>query len=59
VYYGHAEAVLTRRHQTLLAAYAEHPERFPNGPPQRQVLPLATYLNPPGPGTPPHRQRVA
>jgi putative transposase len=47
VYFGRAEAVLTRRHETLLAAYAAHPQRFPNGPPRRQLLPPATYINPP------------
>lgn len=47
VYYGRAEAVLERRHTRLLAAYAAHPERFPNGPPKRQVLAPATYINPP------------
>lgn len=47
VYFGRAESVLTRRHETLLAAYAAHPERFPNGPPRRQALAPATYINPP------------
>ena len=49
VYYGHAEAVLARRHQTLLAAYAEHPERFPNGPPPvcRQAGDACCYRQPP------------
>jgi len=49
VYLGCAETVLTRRHETLRAAYAAHPERFPHGPPKRQVLPPATYINPPHP----------
>jgi len=47
VYFGRAEAVLARRHTVLLGAYAEHPERFPNGPPKRQVPAPATYINPP------------
>lgn len=47
VYYGRAEERLARRHAVLQAAYAEHPERFPHGPPKRQVLPAATYINPP------------
>jgi len=47
VYYGRAQQVLECRHARLLAAYAEHPERFPNGPPRRQELAPATYINPP------------
>jgi len=47
VHFGRADAVLDRRHATRLAAYAEHPERFPHGPPKRQELPPATYINPP------------
>jgi len=47
VYFGRGEPALAARHEVLLAAYAEHPERFPNGPPKRQVLPPATYINPP------------
>jgi putative transposase len=47
VYCGRAEQRLAHRHAVLQAAYAEHPERFPHGAPQRQVLPPATYLNPP------------
>lgn len=47
VYFGRAELVLERRHAVRLAAYAAHPVRFPNGPPKRQVLAPATYINPP------------
>lgn len=47
VYLGRADAVLERRHETLLAAHTAHPERFANGPPKRQVLAPATYINPP------------
>lgn len=47
VYFGRAEAVLERRHATRLAAHAKHPERFPHGPPKRQELAPATYINPP------------
>jgi len=47
VYFGHAHAVLERRHEVRLGAYAAHPERFPNGPPKRQRLAPATYINPP------------
>lgn len=52
VYFGRAEVVLAQRHATRLAAYAEHPERFPNGPPRRQLFPAATYINPPHPTVP-------
>ena len=47
VYYGRAEERLVHRHAVLQAAYLERPERFPHGPPKRQVLPAATYINPP------------
>ena len=47
VYYGRADEALRHRHDVLLAAYAEHKERFPHGPPKRPVLPSATYINPP------------
>ena len=49
VHYGTAEEVLRVRHQVLLAAYDKHPERFLNGPPQRQSLPSAVWINPPAP----------
>jgi len=51
VHFGRAEAVLERRHNTRLGAYAAHPERFPHGPPKRQELPPATYINPPERGS--------
>ena len=41
------EFALAPRAEPVLAAYAEHPERFPNGPPKRPVLAPATYINPP------------
>jgi len=47
VYFGRAEAVLEQRHAVRIAAYAKHPERFPNGVPKQSVLPPATYINPP------------
>ncbi len=49
VHYGTAEEVLRVRHQTLLGAYDKHPERFLNGPPLRQSLPSAVWINPPAP----------
>jgi hypothetical protein len=54
VYYGRAEPVLEQRHAVLRAAYAKHPERFPNGVPTRPVLAPATYINPPQ--TPAHER---
>jgi putative transposase len=47
VHYGRAELVLAERHQVKLAAYREHPERFVNGPPSPQRLPVAVWINPP------------
>ena len=47
VYYGRAEDRLAQRHTVLQAAYAAHPERFPHGLPRPQLLPVATYINPP------------
>ena len=47
VHEGRGEAILAQRHQTMLAAYAAHPERFPNGPPRRPTLPGAVWINPP------------
>ena len=34
VHYGRAALILQVRHQTRLAAYAAHPERFVQGPPR-------------------------
>lgn len=47
VHTGHAEKILSERHACLLAAYAEHPERFVKGIPQEQKLPPAVWINPP------------
>jgi len=47
VHYGRAAHVLAVRHQTRLAAYTAHPERFVQGPPQREILPPAVWINPP------------
>jgi hypothetical protein len=35
------------RHHTRLVAYAAHPERFVNGPPRREKLSTAVWINPP------------
>jgi len=47
VHHGRADQVLDARHCVRLAAYAAHPERFVNGPPRRQSLPHAVWINPP------------
>jgi putative transposase len=47
VHHGRADLVLDARHRVRLAAYAAHPERFVNGPPRRQSLPPAVWINPP------------
>jgi putative transposase len=47
VHHGRAAQVLDARHRVRLAAYAAHPERFVNGPPRRQSLPPAVWINPP------------
>lgn len=47
VHYGLAEEVLAKRHQVLLNAYSEHPERFVNGPPKPLALPGTVWINEP------------
>jgi putative transposase len=47
VHYGRAPSILTVRHQTRLAAYAAHPERFVQGPPRLENLPEAVWINAP------------
>lgn len=47
VHYGLAPRIIESRQQTLLAAYARHPERFVRRPPQPPVLPGAAWINPP------------
>jgi putative transposase len=47
VHHGRADQVLDARHRVRLAAYAAHPERFVNGPPRREYLPNAVWINPP------------
>jgi putative transposase len=51
VHHGRAAATLERRHQTRVAAYTAHPERFVQGPPRRDTLPTAVWINPPAPST--------
>jgi putative transposase len=47
VHHGRADEVLDGRHRVRLTAYAAHPERFVNGPPRRESLPNAVWINPP------------
>jgi len=47
VHHGRAHEVLARRHRARMAAYLAHPDRFVNGPPQRESLPPAVWINPP------------
>jgi putative transposase len=47
VHDGRGGEVLAKRHEAMLAAYATHPERFPNGAPRRATLPEAVWINPP------------
>ena len=47
VHYGRADTRLDVRYRARLAAYVAHPERFVNGPPRRETLPAAVWINPP------------
>jgi putative transposase len=47
VHHGRTEQLLEVRYRSRLAAYLAHPERFVNGPPQRESLPPAVWINPP------------
>ena len=51
VHYGRAATRLAVRHQTRLAAYAAHPERFVHGPSRPELLPHAVWINPPAKST--------
>jgi len=46
VFYSRVEEVAARRQVALDAAYAEHPERFPNGPPTVRRPPDSVAINP-------------
>ena len=46
VFFGRIAAVLDVRQAALDAHYAEHPERFPNGPPQAALPPAEVHINP-------------
>jgi len=47
VHHGRASEILDARHRVRLAVCAAHPERFVNGPPRRESLPSAVWINPP------------
>jgi putative transposase len=47
VHYGHAQAVLERRQETLQAAYLAHPERFVRGVPHPPSLSKEVWINEP------------
>jgi putative transposase len=47
VHHGLAEQVLDARHHVRTAAYLAHPDRFVNGPPRRESLPEAVWINAP------------
>lgn len=46
VFHGRVEAVRVARQTALDAAYAAHPERFPNGPPCAALPPSEVHINP-------------
>ncbi len=46
VFYGRVEEVAARRQAALDDAYAQHPERFPNGPPVVRRPPTSVAINP-------------
>lgn len=47
VHYGLALGKIERRTRTLAAAFAAHPERFPNGAPTPRPLPTEVWINKP------------
>ncbi len=47
VHFGRADAILGARQRVLDAAYAQHPERFPLGPPRVARPPSEVWINPP------------
>jgi putative transposase len=47
VHHGLAPQITAARQDTLLAAYARHPDRFVRRPPRPPVLPEAAWINPP------------
>ena len=49
VHHGRAQQMHAARQVTLTVAYAQHPERFVQRPPQPPPLPTAAWINPPKP----------
>jgi putative transposase len=47
VHHGLAPQITASRQETLLAAYARHPERFVRKSPEPPKLPVAAWINPP------------
>jgi putative transposase len=47
VHHGLAPQIVAARQDTLLHAYARHPERFVRQPPRPPILPEAAWINPP------------
>jgi putative transposase len=47
VHYHRAETALAKRHQTVMKAYEDHPERFLQGPPKLVKLPESVWINKP------------
>jgi putative transposase len=47
VHYGRAHQIQGIRQETLLQAFAAHPERFVRKPPEPPALPSAAWINPP------------
>ena len=47
VHHGLATQIIAARQDTLLTAYARHPERFVRQPPRPPILPDAAWINPP------------
>ena len=47
IHYGDAAHLWTQRQHALEQAYAAHPERFVQGPPQPPPLPTVVWINPP------------
>jgi len=47
LHYGRGEAVLTARHQTLMAAYQQNPHRFNGRIPKKATLPTEVWINKP------------
>jgi putative transposase len=57
VHSGRAGLIHRARQHMLLAAYAEHPERFVRQPPTLAALPTTVWINnPPPPAAPPGTQ---